>query len=241
MSQLPLICGPITGDTTNSIASQVKLVVRKQADVIEWRADFFKDLSDEAAVIAVLDMIQAQTSIPVMFTIRSEREGGQPVSLTSEDLLALLEKLAKHEVVSFVDYEMDNETKSIERVKQVCQRHKKKLILSYHHFSETPSNEHLLERGKRAEALGASIVKLAVMPQSEADVRRLLFVTGQLDQMLQVPIITMSMGEQGKKSRVIGWMFGSMLTFAVGVESSAPGQIDLKDLRVSIENLKQIV
>src|SRR5699024_2700486 len=117
MIPLKLICVPITEDKTNSIASQVKLVVRKQADVIEWQADFFKDLSDEAAVIAVLDMIQAQTSIPVMFTIRSEREGGQPVSLTSEDVLALLEKVGKREVGSFVDHEMDNETHSIERGK----------------------------------------------------------------------------------------------------------------------------
>jgi len=44
-------------------------------------------------------------------------------------------------------------------------------------------------------------------------------------------LITMSMGALGSITRIAGWLFGSDLTFAVGVASSAPGQIPAAELR----------
>jgi 3-dehydroquinate dehydratase-1 len=54
---------------------------------------------------------------------------------------------------------------------------------------------------------------------------------------VNVPIITMSMGAEGEITRVAGGLFGSDLTFAVGKEASAPGQIPIKDLRQAMSVL----
>jgi 3-dehydroquinate dehydratase-1 len=41
----------------------------------------------------------------------------------------------------------------------------------------------------------------------------------------------MSMGPEGGLTRVAGGLFGSDLTFAIGKEASAPGQIPIGELR----------
>jgi len=79
---------------------------------------------------------------------------------------------------------------------------------------------------------------MAVMPQSVEDVLTLLTATNTARQQLQQPIITMSMGDLGKVSRMAGEVFGSCLSFATVGAASAPGQIALDHLRPELEDLK---
>src|SRR5699024_10919047 len=94
---------------------------------------------------------------------------------------------------------------------------------------------------KQAASYGANLVKLAVTPESQDDVFRLLEVTREIDQMLDVPVVTMSMKELGALSRIIGWAYGSVITFGVGVELSAPGQMPIKKLRTAINGMQDLV
>ena len=238
--QNPLICVPITGRTVEEIEDQLQQVITVHPEVIEWRADFFTLLADTDAVLDVLERIERETDIPLLFTIRSEREGGEPISLAEEGKVALLEAVCKQGKVTAVDYEVENEVAFVEAVSEAAKEAEVDLVLSYHHFSETPSTDQLIELGERMESYGASVAKLAVMPQAKEDVDRLLMVTRTLDRKLQIPVITMSMGELGVISRIIGWAFGSVLTFAVGVESSAPGQVPIKKLRSAIDSMQSI-
>jgi 3-dehydroquinate dehydratase-1 len=76
----------------------------------------------------------------------------------------------------------------------------------------------------------ADIIKLAVMPESEKDVDYLLQTTKNVN--ISQPLITMSMGEIGKRSRIEGYEYGSEMTFAVldGTQGSAPGQLTINEL-----------
>ena len=47
----------------------------------------------------------------------------------------------------------------------------------------------------------------------------------------RIPLISMSMGPLGAVTRMVGGVFGSSLSFAVGEGSSAPGQMPIADLR----------
>jgi 3-dehydroquinate dehydratase-1 len=51
----------------------------------------------------------------------------------------------------------------------------------------------------------------------------------------------MSMGGVGSLSRVMGWVYGSAATFAVGKSSSAPGQIAIEELRSVIATVRKSV
>jgi 3-dehydroquinate dehydratase-1 len=76
------------------------------------------------------------------------------------------------------------------------------------------------------------------MPKKEEDVLALLAATlSTRRDFPEVPLITMSMGELGSLSRVIGGKFGSDLTFAVGNKESAPGQIPVTKLKQCLDAL----
>ena len=80
--------------------------------------------------------------------------------------------------------------------------------------------------------MGADIAKVAVMPKNYKDVLVLLNATLKArTEHLEIPIITMSMGPEGGVTRLAGGLFGSDLTFAIGKEASAPGQIPIGELR----------
>jgi 3-dehydroquinate dehydratase I len=117
---------------------------------------------------------------------------------------------------------------SLREVREAAQQNGVKLILSYHNFEATPSKAYMLGKLYSSEFHGGDIGKIAVMPNSMEDVLNVLQVTHEASRHVHIPIITMSMGTQGALTRLIGWKFGSALTFAVGSQSSAPGQIPIE-------------
>ena len=92
-----------------------------------------------------------------------------------------------------------------------------------------------------AERLGADVAKVAVMPSDAQDVLALLAATDRARQTLSIPLISMSMGGVGSLSRIMGWVYGSAATFAVGQTSSAPGQIAIEDLRTVLAIMQRAV
>ena len=70
------------------------------------------------------------------------------------------------------------------------------------------------------------------MPQNKKDVLTLLAATEEMvNNYADRPIITMSMAGTGVVSRMCGEVFGSALTFGAAGKVSAPGQIDVEELR----------
>lgn len=70
------------------------------------------------------------------------------------------------------------------------------------------------------------------MPKGYQDVLTLLGATLKArSQALDIPLITISMAQEGLVSRMAGGLFGSDITFALGQASSAPGQIPIGELR----------
>ena len=84
---------------------------------------------------------------------------------------------------------------------------------------------------KLMEKAGADVCKIAVMPNQKKDVERFINISAKLNNEISVPIITMSMGELGAVTRICTNQTGSAVTFAAGVDASAPGQINIEVLR----------
>jgi 3-dehydroquinate dehydratase-1 len=79
--------------------------------------------------------------------------------------------------------------------------------------------------------LGADILKIAVMPNSQKDVITLLFATEEMvSNYAHQPVVTMSMASTGLISRLSGEAFGSAITFGAIEKASAPGQINANEL-----------
>ena len=113
------------------------------------------------------------------------------------------------------------------------------MIFSSHDFNATPSEEEIIDRLKKMEALGGDLLKIAVMPQTPADVLTLLSATTKMNKTSSRPLITMSMGALGAISRSCGEVFGSCMTFGSAKLASAPGQIPAVELRRMLDLLRQ--
>ncbi|WLP60068.1 type I 3-dehydroquinate dehydratase [Bacillus pumilus] len=227
----PMICTPLIGQTKEELLHEVEVLTEKKPDVIEWRADFFHHLHDKEQVIETLKrMVEKAKGIPVLFTIRSKKEGGESISLSEDEKVSLLVELCSTQLVGAVDYELMHDVAHIQQVSQAAKKNGVILIVSYHDFQRTPDVDRLVELLINAQSVGADIAKIAVMPRSYDDALTLLSATSNAEKQLSIPVISMAMGEYGAFTRMVGGLFGSVMTFAVGKESSAPGQVAIQDL-----------
>ncbi len=236
----PLICTPLVGRSRERILAEAASVVAKRPDVIEWRVDFFERIGDAAAVLDVARALRtAAGDLPIIFTRRSTKEGGEPIAIGEEDVVRLYDAVGASRLVDFIDFEMGNDPEHLRRVRESTRAHETRLILSYHNFAYTPGVEFLVQRFLEAERLGADVAKVAVMPRDRMDVLMLLVATAQADAKGGIPLISMAMGPLGSVTRMIGGVFGSSLSFAVGEAASAPGQIPIADLGAVFDIIKR--
>lgn len=117
------------------------------------------------------------------------------------------------------------------------------VVASCHDLSGTPEEDETMDLLIDMQDDGADVVKLATTPHDAVDVARLLNATACAREILSVPLVTMSMGEQGAVTRVAGGVFGSALTFVLvpGPDGSwtpsAPGQLPIESVRAVHEVL----
>jgi 3-dehydroquinate dehydratase-1 len=237
--KFPLICTPLVGRTRDQILAEVQVVQAKKPDMLEWRVDFFEGIANTAEVLGMTDAIKAAAGIPLLFTRRSIREGGERIALSEEKVIALYQAVCESRQIDLIDFEMSNDASHIALVREAARANDIKLVLSFHNFSFTPGLETLGQRFLQAEQLGADVAKVAVMPRNLEDVLTLLSATLSASQKLRIPLISMSMGPYGSLTRLFGWTFGSALTFAVGASNSAPGQVPIEDMNTVLTILQK--
>ena len=234
----PKICVPLNGRTKEELAAQIRLAAKEPCDLFEWRADYYFSYMGQTDLLDALEALQKLTSKPIIFTLRSESEGGHS-QLRRSDALAMLREVIEKASVDFVDIEFFEEDGSVDEAKmeflvEMAHSYGKKVILSNHDFDKTPDMEAIIKRLAAMEALGADLPKVAYMSQNQEDVYVLLEaarVAGE--NLLHQPFVAISMGELGKETRVCGGSFGSALTFASPPgqgNSTAPGQLGAAEL-----------
>ncbi|GAB4398703.1 MAG: type I 3-dehydroquinate dehydratase [Rhodoferax sp.] len=229
--QRPAICTPLVGHDLQALRAELVEVLPKRPDVLEWRIDFFKDIAETAQVLSAAAAIKnVAPGVPLLFTRRAAFEGGQTIALDEDGVLALYGAVCASGQIDLIDYEAAHPPERIARVRAAAQSHGVGLVLSFHNFHHTPGHDALVERFLHAEQLGADVAKVAVMPRDLDDVLTLLRATHCARQKLRIPLISMAMGPLGAVTRLVGGVFGSALSFAVGAVASAPGQLPVQDL-----------
>lgn len=235
---LPKICVPMVGETLSDLLEEATYLKGIDADVVEWRVDFFEYVTDlEKVKQALKEIAEVLSNKPIIFTFRSKREGGQK-EVSSEFYVELNKTAAETKLVDIIDVELFNEEKDVKTLIEAAHLNDVAVIISNHDFDKTPAKEEIIARLRKADELGGDIPKIAVMPTCTEDVITLLDATRIVkEQYANGPIITMSMAGKGVISRLSGELFGSALTFGAAKKISAPGQISVVDLRNIIEVL----
>ncbi len=237
--RLPALCAPLVAASHDALVAETAAVAAKNPDLLEWRVDFFDRIADTQAVLDALAAIRENArGIPVLFTRRSQREGGQPIALDEAQVVALYRAVCASRMAPLVDVEMAGDAGHVRELREVTRAHGIGMVLSSHDWQGTPSSPELAARFAAAKRLDGDVAKVAVMPQGPDDVLRLLQATLDASRALRMPVVSMAMGGWGAVSRIAGGVFGSALTFAVGRNASAPGQLRIEDVRAGVKMLQ---
>lgn len=235
---LPKICVSMVGETIAQLIEEAQFLKELDFDVVEWRVDFFEDVTNIDKVKQALQAIrEVLHNKPIIFTFRSAKEGGEK-EVTAEFYVELNKSIAETKLVEVIDVELFNEENHVKKLVKVAHANGVAVIISNHDFFKTPEKEEIIARLRKAQELGGDIPKIAVMPTCAKDVITLLDATRIMyEEYASGPIITMSMAGKGVISRLAGELFGSALTFGAAKKISAPGQIDVEELRETMELL----
>ena len=234
----PVVVVPVLGATPAELRAQIVGLSGRHADVVEWRVDHFAGLRDTPAVLdAARGLVRLLGPVPLLVTCRTSAEGGA-ADLDPQAYGELLSALAASGAADLLDVEHRRPDDVVATILSAARQHGVKVVASEHDFTATPPAEEIVDRLREMQELGADIAKIAVTPRNRADVLALLDATRQMtEDHADIPVITMSMGPLGVVSRLAGHLFGSAATFASAGTASAPGQVEIDDLRTVLDVL----
>lgn len=219
MKGSPKICVSITEKDSARAAESIRRIERYEPDLVELRMDYMKQPLD-------LESVRNTTKLPIIATNRRSDQRGFLQCPDAERLATLME--ACDAGFDYVDLELN--TSSTEEFVDYVKDAGVKLIISYHNFKETPSNDFLDEIKNRELDLGADVCKIVGTAVSPMDnVTYLVFLAENPGD----DLVCFGMGQQGVMSRIFSPLFGGAFTYAStrsGMES-APGQLTIADLR----------
>ena len=235
---IPKICIPITDTDFDGVKKSVRLIENSPHDMVEWRADFYKDLADpEVRIKPMMYLRNSLPDDPILFTIRTSVEMGV-LEIDTADYVTLNLAVIDSGLIDLVDVELSRGDKAVRTVVEAAHKAGVKVIVSRHNNINTPDCDVIVGNLCQMQDLGADIVKFAVTPRSERDVLRLLDATlAMKEDHNTTPVITMSMGKLGVISRICGEVFGSAVTFGTAGKASAPGQLPANQLSIYLKSL----
>lgn len=233
---LPKICVSVIEKRTKEIIRSAINIKELGADIIEWRADWFQDIFDKGEMLHTLERLRGTLgNAPLLFTFRTGKEGGAR-TIDPEMYVRINLRAIKSGYIDMVDVELFTGDDEIGRMVNVAREYGVKVVMSNHDFQKTPPQEEIVARLLKMERVGADISKIAVMPNNKKDVLTLLAATEEMaTNYADRPIVTMSMSGTGVLSRLCGEVFGSAITFGAAGKASAPGQMEVGDLKAALE------
>lgn len=227
----PKIAVPLVAKDADGLKTAVASLAGLSVDVVEFRVDFLERALDADYVLAqTAEVCRALPDMPLLFTFRRAVEGGA-CPCSDDYYFALVQRAIRSGLIDAIDIELFAGDEPVKSAIQAAKDQGVAALLCNHDFDQTPPKAEIIGRLKKMAELGADICKIAVMPQSAADVLTLLDATQTVSQTATQPIVTMSMGKLGIVSRLSGQTFGSAMTFGAAAQASAPGQIGANDLR----------
>ena len=233
---------PITSGDLERNEEVLKKVLDENPEFVELRFDYIEDIQQitPTCLKSLLNLIgsQAQT----IFTFREFSEGGE-LELGKVEHLKVI-KLLIEAHPQYYDIEMNNDRETLRTVINMARENDVKLIYSFHDFEKTPSYDEALKIIEKFKeelvnnyavdfiSIKKIIFKLIFTAQRfEDNLIPMKICRDLLEKNKYKNVISFCMGELGIFSRIMCVIAGSFLTYASLEERTAPGQINIKNMR----------
>ena len=240
LAQLPVkTIVPITAKTKEQAIAQAKVIAANQdADLAEFRIDLLDFAADSKQVISLgHELKKILGDKPMIATIRTHNEGGK-LTISDADYGKTYQAYLKQPFMDMLDVEMFRDQQVVKNTVKLAHDKKVLIVMSNHDFQKTPGEDEIVKRLLKQDELGADILKIAVMPQSKQDVFTLMNATLKVSQQSKKALLTMSMGKLGTISRIATANMGGSFSFGMIGEASAPGQIDVTQLKQFLKTVQ---
>lgn len=215
------ICVSLGTNDINLLKSMVEESLSSNTDFIEIRFDFFEKSAMNDALEVVLDHKDS-----AVFTCRANDEGGK-YSGTEPDRITTLRRLAAFRPM-LLDVEY-NTMKNNEDLLDQFTALNCDILVSWHNFEQTPSNDELANLIDKMKEYSNNI-KIVTMAKSVDDSISVLKLYEHANAS-NVNLIAFCMGKNGILSRVLCTYAGARFTYASLAEAIAPGQLTVKQMQ----------
>lgn len=233
----PAICAALLEHNVEDFLSAARQV--EDADMMEIRADGLKienatGQKYSSQVKKLLKNIRIQSGLPMLLTLRTEKEGGVFTGNENDRAQVIMDSMA---LADAVDIELRMDAMWRDKIIAEAKRKKITVIVSYHDFHKTPFLDAMRSIIDEMTEIGADIAKISVKANSRADIVKILNITQEMDKKIRIPLITISMGGIGKITRIAAPMLGSAVTYGYVTRETAPGQLSTTQLKEIFELL----
>lgn len=135
-SGMPKICVPVVGKTEKEILEGAERAKAAKPDLVEFRVDWYEEAADSKKVVALLEKLRkCLGELPVLFTFRSSREGGE-AALSDRAYQSLNEAAIASGFVDCVDVELFSGDAVVKAVVAAAHSNNVKVIASNHDFEK---------------------------------------------------------------------------------------------------------
>lgn len=212
------ICVSIGAKTIKELSSSINKAL-DISDFLEIRFDFL-DQSQISSSMQIIESIKSRS----IFTLRSREQQGNFKGNEFERLKLLKMLYDANPMLLDVEYDTMIANNSLNKYL----KDKSNVLISWHNFSSTPSDE-CLEKKIYDMKKFSNNIKLVTMATNVTDSLRVLNL---YDKFKDSNLITFAMGDCGVISRILCTFYGrSPFTYASLEKSIAPGQLSVIEMR----------
>ncbi|HEX6646579.1 MAG TPA: type I 3-dehydroquinate dehydratase [Nitrososphaeraceae archaeon] len=212
------ICVSIGAKTIKELSSSINKAL-DISDFLEIRFDFL-DQSEIPSSMKIIESIKSRS----IFTLRSREQEGNFKGNEFERLKLLKMLYDANPMLLDVEYDTIFADNSLNNYL----KDKSNVLISWHNFSSTPSDEFLEKKIYDMKKFSNNI-KLVTMATNVTDSLRVLNL---YDKFKDSNLITFAMGDCGVISRILCTFYGkSPFTYASLEKSIAPGQLSVNEMR----------
>jgi 3-dehydroquinate dehydratase I len=188
--------------------------------------DYIEEL-DETFITKLISHLQ--NKLIVLF----RRKNMEPISMNLDKRFNIISLISNSQALLDLDVSQKEELEHIAKNEITIN-----LILSYHNYEKTPTDDELKDVILGMEEYKPMISKIATACQNEQDALRLLQLQTILKEQNKKHII-LGMGKFGTITRVYGTLWGNEMIFAPKIldEQSAEGQLTKQELEKIFEVL----
>ena len=153
---------PIVEGTEAAILEKAAQFSTLPADCVEWRADWFQDCRDPAAVARCLQKLRvALGSKLLLVTFRTQAEGGQ-AALSPAEYRQFLELVLDTDCADLLDIEFFTAGADLSLLVEQAHTAGVPVVCSSHDFAKTPPRAELVERMVQMQQAGAHLYNISM-------------------------------------------------------------------------------